>query len=171
MRISKAYTINGILLLLAIASWAFFLHQTQTSRARQKAEAEAFHASFLGTHLPQPVSEIRLLLNATGGDSISVFPTLEESKLVGPSEMKQVEAQTQFLAAICVARRTMESRAWKRLGEVRFISAVAPIIIWQVYETPGHQLGFQQEGNYYRTDGASTDLLDFIHDKRNAKAP
>lgn len=163
---SRVYLINGVLLLLAIASWTAFLREH--SPARQRAKDEAFAASFLGRHLPGQTSEIQLLLDRSGGEPVQAFPSLTGKRL-GTSEMRQIEMRVQFYGAMAQARRTAESQGWKRLGAARISSPEGRVVSLEVFETPGSQLGFLHEGRYYQADVNTKAVLDFIHDVQHSE--
>ena len=178
MRVPKAYLINGILLLLAVASWTLCLslaRQPRISAEQQKAEAEAFAASFLYRQLPGPASDIQFTLDGSTDEAIhvqAVTPLI--GRQMGPAEWKQLAAWGRFYTPMLQARTATDHQAWKKLGETRVVSAGSgSSVVLQVYETPDGQLGFQRDGICYAAPPgpASQELLDFIHEARKTGTP
>lgn len=167
MRAPNAYLVNGILLLVAIASWSVFLHQN--SPARQKAAAEAFGASLLSRQLPELISGISLEVDTPDGKPVDAFPSLAGTRVTS-TMTSEIDMLMQFYVLMGTSQITDDHRDWKRLGTARITSKESRVTEIEVFEIPHGQLGFLHGGSYYKTTGGVRPMMSFIRDvQKNQK--
>src|SRR5258708_5716248 len=108
----RSFVINGILLVLAILSWTYFVWRQ--SPAYQKKERAAEAAPFLMNHIPQDAEEFEFWVDRPGAEPVAAYTWInDQSGKV--ADLSRDIMMMNFRMAISLALQTTTTRSWKRI--------------------------------------------------------